>query len=330
MSETEVQDVPEMMTEDPSVMGEEYFGELNFDGLVNEEIETEEVPEQTEQAVEEKPLLESSFKVGEKEYKVDEQTIRNFFRIKPEEQLDSSSFKRLVTGYKEHIGRSTLANDLSQTKQTIDLLINNLKTDPAKVLQAIGMDPVKLAEEVLYKKLEEDMMEPSERERLSLQRENERLRQESEQRNKAELEKQQQVLLEQEYQAVTQDIIQALDANPDLPRTPHVVKRAMFYMAKAIEKNVPVTVKDIMPLVREDIETENLAMLKNASPELISKLLGENKLKEIRQHDIKRVKTQQSAPKTREVVPRQEIPVYQDRNQFRQMVAEKMAQVFKS
>lgn len=316
----------------PDVMGEEYFPDEfsleSFDAEVSED--TEEISEEITPEPEPIPSLESSFKVGEKEYKVDEKTIRNFFRIKDDEPLSEATFKRYVTGYKEHIGRSTLANDLNQTKQTMDLLIQNLKSDPAKVLQAVGLDPIKLAEEVLYRKLEDDMMEPAEKEKRELVKENERLKAIEEKIQREQLEKEQQALLEREYQAITQDIISALDANPDLPKTPNTIKRAMFYMAKAVEKNYPLTVKDVMPLVREDLETENLAMLKNATPELLQKLLGETKLKELRKADLARVKTPQTAQRTKEVQPREEVKVYQDRNQFRQMVAEKMAKAFKS
>jgi hypothetical protein len=328
MSEVEAP-VESFESTEVDIMGQEYFPEdFTFGG----EETAEEIPfqeETVEELVEEPaPVLTKSFKVGEKEYNVDENTIRNFFRIKPEEKLDQATFNRYVTGYKEHIGRSTLATDLNQTKQTMELLMKTLKEDPAKVLELAGYNPKELAESILYKHLEEDLMDPSEKEKMTLKRENERLMKLEEERQRQELEIRQKQELEQAYQTVTQEIISALDTNPDLPKTPNTIRRAMFYMAKAMEKNIPISVSQVMPLVREDIETENLAILKNATPEMLEKFLGEQKLKEIRQYDISRVKKQTSAPKTREV-QREVKPQYLDSNEFRNMVQEKMAKALK-
>ncbi len=328
MSEVEAP-VESFESTEVDIMGQEYFPEdFTFGG---EEPAEETVSEETvEEPVEEPaPVLTKSFKVGEKEYNVDENTIRNFFRIKPEEKLDQATFNRYVTGYKEHIGRSTLATDLNQTKQTMELLMKTLKEDPAKVLELAGYNPKELAESILYKHLEEDLMDPSEKEKMTLKRENERLMKLEEERQRQELEIRQKQELEQAYQTVTQEIISALDTNPDLPKTPNTIRRAMFYMAKAMEKNIPISVSQVMPLVREDIETENLAILKNATPEMLEKFLGEQKLKEIRQYDISRVKKQTPAPKTREVEKQNLKPQYLDSNEFRNMVQEKMAKALK-
>lgn len=317
---------------DTDLMGQDYFPEdfsFGEESVSSESDLPVETLETISEEIPQEPVLSKSFKVGEKEYSVDETTIRNFFRIKPEEKLDQATFNRYVTGYKEHIGRSTLATDLNQTKQTMELLLKTLKEDPAKVLELAGYNPKELAESILYKHLEEDLMDPSEKEKMTLKRENERLMKLEEERQRAELEARQKVELEQAYQSVTQEIISALDSNPDLPKTPNTIRRAMFYMAKAMEKNLPIKVEQVMPLVREDIETENLAMLKNATPEMLEKFLGEKKLKEIRQHDLNRLKKQTPSPKTQQIEKQETKPQYMTNEEFRNMVQEKMSKVLK-
>ena len=96
-----------------------------------------------------------------------------------------------------------------------------------------------------------------------------------------------------------------------------------------MEKNLPIKVDQVMPLVREDIETENLAMLKNATPEMLEKFLGEKKLKEIRQHDLNRLKKQTPSPKTQQIEKQDVKPQYMTNEEFRNMVQEKMSKVLK-
>jgi len=258
----------------------------------NEEIvegnsgETGETGQETEQPSDdiiEKLAKKYKVKLDGEEVEVDEdELIRNY-------QLRKVSDKRLQEGVK--------------ARKQAEAFIQMLKADPKKVLSdpRLGIDAKKIAEDIIYEQLQQEMMTPEQKELAEYKAKVQKF--ESEQKRAAEEKARQeaQALRDADTKALIEEMTDALDQS-GLPKndvTLDSIRREMIRAYNAGFKNVKA--HDVMDLVRAEFMRNMQAVTNGTSEEALIKILGEDVANKIRNYDVESYKKKNAIPKSKNV-----------------------------
>jgi hypothetical protein len=240
-----------------------------------------------------KPVEQPSDGTGVKKYKV---------KVNGEDMEVTED--ELIQGFQTRKAADAKFREAAMARKQAEEFISLLKKDPIKVLShpSLGIEFRKLAEEYLYNQLEEEMMDPKDRELKkykAIMEEQERARDE---RAKAEQEAQIEQLKAEYSQNYVKDITEALQ-NTGLPKNEFTVKKIAFYMAEALKRGYSLTAKQVAPLVKEDYIKEQKALYSSLDGDMLVQLLGDDLVGKIRKYDVNKVKakTPPSTPKEQPV-----------------------------
>ena len=178
-----------------------------------------------------------------------------------------------------------------------DELQRLIKDNPEELLKKYDKDPVKMAEAILEKHIAEMEKSPEQKEREQLQRElaeeRKKLKEIEENQKNAELSR-----LQDSYaRQIEEDITSALDEYKDLPKSSYVVKRIAEGLLYATENGYDnVGVKDIVPIIHEEIRAELQTLFEQLPDDMIEKFLGEKVTEKMRKNRISRHKTNPVEP----------------------------------
>jgi hypothetical protein len=183
------------------------------------------------------------------------------------------------------------ANEYSNLERQIGAFLNELKANPKKVLRDpnINADLKALAAEILEEEIvrsqktpEELRAEEAEAKLQELMSEREKEKQEAEAR---EFER----LMEREYERYDTLMSSAIESS-DLPQSPYVVKKMTEMMMLAVENNIDIDPKDIIPLIRDEIHADIQQMFGKMPAELIEQIIGKETLGKLKNHRKSSVK----------------------------------------
>ena len=324
MSETPAVDTGSIETEIPDFLQD---APETDDFLPQEEIPQEQAPPE--------PAGRSAmFEIGGKQYSVTEETLLKYYGFPPDTQLTDREWKTVVSSYKQGIQANNKNREASEQKKRIESAFKKLWEDPKGTLKELAKhDPQRFRKEIesyLLEELEEDMLDPTEKELRQYKRQIEDITKQQEMERQLR-EQQEMEALEEYYSSTIENEIMEVLQTEDLPKTQASVRRIAFYLHKAAERGIDLKAKDVVPLVKEDLSGEISQLLKSATPEQISKLLGEDQLKKIRMADVQRVKqvaTQQRSIPSGNVEPQKpQTKKVMTPDEFRESVQKKIAQL---
>jgi hypothetical protein len=268
--------------------------------MENETTETIEEPVQTEEVIQknviqaqtEMPLKEAKIEVNGQIFQINERQLKALWGLPENEQLTDKEFKTMVSSYKAQKTSDIATKSARQQEKLVKEIAEMIQNDPWTLLQRAGYNPRELAEQYLTQAIEEEMLPESERELKRVRLEKEELeRQYKEELSRREQE-QMSIAVQQAEQEITGQIIDAMESS-NLPKTPEVIKRIANYMLLAEQKGIAVSPKQVLPLVEEDFRNLNAQILKGLDSNKRISYLGEDLLKQIRQDDLSRLKTNQ-------------------------------------
>lgn len=244
-------------------------------------------------STEQKEEIKQELKVMSKKLKlkVDGKEIEQIVDLNDEEGL-----KRLL---QKGMAAERRMQEAAKQRREAESILNLLQNDPEEALRLLGRDPSKLAEDILERKLREMEMSPEEKARIEMEKkisEYEKKLQKIEQEKKmAEF----RALEEKMAVDLNQQIITALDKNPELPKGAYTVKRIAAELGKYIAAGYDVTVDQILPKVKKQMLSETKQTFRDMSDEMLVQWLNESdaieRLKRIRKQ---RAKTQR-VPETK-------------------------------
>jgi hypothetical protein len=214
------------------------------------------------------------------------------YKVKIDKEEREVDEEELIRNYQLRQASDKRFKEASEKEKLVEAILQMAKTDPKKALShpAIGLDPRKLAEEWLAADLEEELMDPKEKELKKLRSEKAEIERQLKAREEEErsIKEQEQVAA---YRAeYTKDIEAAVKAS-GLPYNVGVVNRVRDYMLQALEGGQPdIKASDIMPYVKKDFEADIKALFSASPAELMAEILGEEGLKKIRTWDMARLK----------------------------------------
>jgi len=176
-------------------------------------------------------------------------------------------------------------------EKRVEEFLNILKTDPKKILmnKNLGLDVRQLAEEILVEHLQEEMLDPKDREINKYKKQLADM-EEGEKNKRQKFESEQAQELREKYsENYSNEIVDALKIG-NLPKTQHTVRRMAYYMQQAVKQGYDVKAKDVVDLVRNDYISEQKFLFSEMNEDVLADILGEENVKKIRRYEAKRLK----------------------------------------
>lgn len=214
------------------------------------------------------------------------------YKVKVSGQEVEVDEKELLRGYSHQQAANKLYQEAQKTKKQAEEFVSMLK-DPEKfyeVAAKLGHDPRNLSESYLVKKLEEEMLDPKERELREYKAKWEGV------------EKEKQRVLEAKYAKDYNDqFVQALQETEVLASKETVAEMAT-YIRNAAKIGFKMTPKEAAMLVKEDHEKREHAYtrsrLSSLEGDALIKFLGEDVANKLRQYDVSKLKNPEGTLKT--------------------------------
>lgn len=209
-------------------------------------------------------------KVDGSEREVDEATmIRNY-------QLAEASNKRF--------------QDAAKKEKQIQAQIEKLKSDPWAAMKEFGMDPREAAEAYLAAQLEEEMMDPRDRELRDLKKENSQFKQTESEKKKQADQMRMQEMTAKAQESLQQEFIGAIQAT-GLKPSYATVRRMAALMHDAGANGVDLTADQAAQIISEELSgdvSDHLSAYDDA--ESLAQLLGPERLKKLREWELSKLK----------------------------------------
>ena len=193
----------------------------------------------------------------------------------------------LIQGYQTRKAADDKFREAANTRKQAEDFINLLKTNPKKVLSnpSLGIDFRELAEEYLMEQMEEEQMDPRDRELKEAREKLASIEEEKKQKEKEQQEQQAADLREKYTQEYQQSIIDTLQKS-GLPKTEHTVKRMAYYMHQGLKRGYTLKSNDVVDLVKQDYITEQKSLYSGLDGDALIELLGDDVASKIRKHDV--------------------------------------------
>lgn len=244
----------------------------------------DEVSPETKKKMETAAKKAYKLKVGGKDLEVDEAEL----------------LKRAQMGY----SADQKWQEASQMRKQMESFISLLQTNPGKALEQMGYDVDKLAEDRIRSRIEEMQKSPEQLEKEKIQRELEDIKAERE-REKMETQEREKGRLQEQFAIeIENDISAALDNNEyGFPKSPYVVKRIADTMIMFLQEGIKtnndklkkISAKDVLPIVRDELLSEQREMYSMTPDEVFEQLIGKDRLNKYRKNKIKKTAKPASA-----------------------------------
>lgn len=195
------------------------------------------------------------------------------FRVKVDGEEFDVDLDELKAGYSRNRAAQKRFQEAAELKTQVQKFVGNLRSGNPDVIETllrkVGVDPVKVAESILTKQLEELRLPEAERGKRDVQRQREALereRQEWEQQRSEHVVASEAQTLQRQY---TQEVTNSL-TTAGLPVSQGMIVRVAAEMEQGIRGGYEVSVRDAVALVREDLH----GMAKRLSTETLAKITG--------------------------------------------------------
>ncbi len=218
-----------------------------------------------------------------------------------EVEVDEEELKR---GYSHQKAANKILQEGKAAKKQAEEFISMMK-DKGKLFDAIkklGHDPRKLSEEFLMSQLEEELLDPRERELKTVSQKLKHY-EDLEKKQQEEVIKRRDAALKQKYaEEYSGKFIKALAdvgfAELTITQQKDCIGAMAKYIHRAAEMKFEMTADEAAKLVREDIEQRSNMFTREADGATLARLLGDQGLQKVRAYEVARLKSPESNLKT--------------------------------
>lgn len=228
------------------------------------------------------------------------------FKVAGEEvEVDDDELKR---GY----GHQKAANKILQEgkaalKQAQEFI--TMMKDPAKfyeVAQKLGHDPRDLSEKYLVRQLEDEMLDPKEKENRTLKAQLKAIEDEKLSIKQAEEASRNEALKAKYTKDYSDQFVSALQET-GLPPTKMMVAEMAKYIGRAADLKFKMTASEAATLVKEDLQNSISRLVGETDGETLLRIIGEDAANKIRKYDVGKLKNPERLLKTpsQQAAPRQ-------------------------
>jgi hypothetical protein len=216
------------------------------------------------------------------------------YKTKDGQELEVDEDEALRTWAERKAHQAAASKELNEGKalrKQAEQLVEMLK-DKGKlrdVMKKLGHDPRKLSEEILAEHLEDELMDPRDRELRDAKRRLEQIdAMERQQKEALEAKRLQEV--KSRYMAeYEKEFITALDT-VEVPKSKETISEMAKYIYRAGQIGFKMTANEAAKLVKEDILERQRRIFSNADGETLLKLFGEDVANKIRKADLAKLK----------------------------------------
>lgn len=212
-----------------------------------------------------------------------------------DETEEEYSYEDLLKFAKENKRSQNRYYEADQMKHQAEELLALAKNDPKALLThpLIGQDLRKFANEIIAEAMEEELLNPDQKELRKTKRELDELRSLKQQQEEKANQEQEDTLRGQYEEDYSNQIVEAL-VEQGLPKTEYTIKRLAEYMLQAYNQGFKeVKAKDIAPLVKQDFIAEQNQIYSASDEEALLNLLGEDVIKKIVKGHLNKAKKEQ-------------------------------------
>ena len=198
----------------------------------------------------------------------------------------------LIRGYSHQKAANKILQEGKAARKQAEQFIAMMKDKGSlfDAIQKMGHDPRALAEEYLANLLQEELMDPRERE-LKQARAKLQAYDELERKQKEELQRQHHEQMKKKYaDEYSQQFVKALQST-GLPPTKPMVAEMAKYISRSAKLGVEITADEAAKLVLEDVKAAQMRLIGDSDGETLLKLLGDDVANKIRKVDVARIKT---------------------------------------
>jgi hypothetical protein len=188
------------------------------------------------------------------EPKSPEQNPEKPYKIKVNGREMDVSLEELKVMAQRATGAQKKFDEAARIRTQSETLIKLLRENPLKILQNpnLGIDFKKIATDYLFQEIQEQVKFYNEK-------------------------------FDREISAALQ--------TANLPKTPNTIKRVAYYLSEGLKRGHELKAADVMGLVRSDYIKDFTDLFSLADGESLAKILGEESLKKIREHELKKVQS---------------------------------------
>lgn len=214
------------------------------------------------------------------------------YKVKVDGQELEVDEAELLAGYQTRKAADKKFQEAAMTRKQAEEFVSLLKTDPIKVLThpGLGVDFRQLAEQYLVQQLEEEMLDPRDRELKKYKA----MVEEQETAKKRELERQEAERAQQLTARYTEDysnqIVEALKTS-GLPKTERTVKAMAQYLHLGLQQGVDLKAAEVVEFVKQDYINAQKELFSALDGDTLLSILGEDVANKIRKSDVKRLKS---------------------------------------
>ena len=185
----------------------------------------------------------------------------------------------------------------AQFQKEVNNLVDRLRKNPRAVLSdpSIGVDLKQLAAEIVEEEIANAQKSPDQLQREKLERELTSLKEEREREKQDFQRKEFERLQEVEFERYDSLMTKALETS-DLPKSPYVVKKMAEYMLLGLNEGIELTPGDVIPLVRDEIQSDISDMFAAMPEDVVEKLIGKDTLGRIRKKNLSKAKSAPPVP----------------------------------
>jgi hypothetical protein len=208
-------------------------------------------------------------------------------------ELDPNDDAEMMKYLQKALASDEKFQEAAALRKNVEQLVNELKANPRGVLSHpdLGIDLKKFAEDILNEEIQELQKTPQQKQLEALQKQLEGEKKQREMLEEGKRSAEMARLEEQAFKQFDDDITASLEKYPNLPKSPYVVKRIADTMIEAINLGYKdATVKDIMPIVESQINSEMQKMFETMPEDLMEKLIGSNNLSRLRKTRLAKMK----------------------------------------
>lgn len=189
------------------------------------------------------------------------------------------------------------SNEFSQLEKEVGAFIAQLR-DPktarkALANPAIGLDIKELAASILQEEIERSQKSPEQLRAEEAEARLEELKSEREREKEEAQARELERLTEREFERYDNLMSSALESS-DLPKSPYIVKKMTEYMIMAVENNIDIDPKDIVPIIRQEYHKDISEMFGGMPAEVIEQVLGKDTINKLKSH--RKAKAQPPVP----------------------------------
>lgn len=207
--------------------------------------------------------------------------------------------KELIRGYSHQQAANKAMQEGLKSKKQAEEFINMLRDEGRlfEVLEKIGHNPRSLAEKYLAQQIEEELMDPKDRELKYTKAQLAAFEKEKEDYAKSQEEAKIKEISSKYAKEYTEQFTQALESEK-LPAKKETIQEMAKYIKRATEIGFKMTASEAAKLVKEDILTRQKALVGDLDGDALISYFGEDVANKIRKWDTSRVKTPEANLKT--------------------------------